>query len=468
MNRELKDILAAVREGEASQTQLQRLDEIMKEDVQARQYVIQYMHLVAALQWNVAGVADEATPAAVSAGKAPADAAVAVPASRWERAKRFFTRPTPASITVATVATLLLIVSLALIAVPAYRDAWGFGPVAQIDRAIGVNWADESTTDIVGAGLSAGDRIAIHSGIVEVAFTGGARVRLRGPASLRVDSAGSGTLDFGHVTAEAAGTAAGFEIRAPRAQVIDLGTVFALRARKSGESEVHVYEGAVEAAFLDEQGTVRRRMRLSAGQAVEWSPRQQQASQQPASEAAFVAEMDQWRTLDLHHTGRDLRAGSADPHWQIAAAEGLANFAPRAAAVTVPDPSYIRPTADSQWVSTAGNSPDLPGNAVLTFATTFELSADEVSTARIAGRFAADNTLEAIRLNGRLQPVASHGREGFRAFHRFAVESGFVAGTNRLEFVVSNLGPVASPLGLRVELQGVAHSRRTDEPAAGE
>src|SRR5262249_46915482 len=68
----------------------------------------------------------------------------------------------------------------------------------------------------------------------------------------------------------------------------------------------------------------------------------------------------------------------------------------------------------------------------------------------ISGLWAQDNSGVDILING-----VSTGQlgGGFGGFTAFAINSGFVAGTNTIDFIVNNGG---GPTGLRVEMTGSA------------
>jgi len=95
------------------------------------------------------------------------------------------------------------------------------------------------------------------------------------------------------------------------------------------------------------------------------------------------------------------------------------------------------------------NSGNLPGNYV--FRTTFDLTGLDRTTAVLSGKWAMDNLAE-MRLNG--APVAI--TRGLSSFKPFTVTTGFVAGVNVLELVLTNTGTTAGPTGVRVEITGRA------------
>ncbi|HVP55986.1 MAG TPA: hypothetical protein VMU45_13420 [Candidatus Eisenbacteria bacterium] len=118
-------------------------------------------------------------------------------------------------------------------------------------------------------------------------------------------------------------------------------------------------------------------------------------------------------------------------------------------------------TATSKWIGPIANGLDAvggpPGN--YTFETTFDLTSNNVGTFVLTGRLASDNESE-IFLNGVDTGIGISGGPAccFENFTSFQIGSGFVTGTNRLDFVVTNddCGPqCVNPTGLRVEVGAV-------------
>jgi ferric-dicitrate binding protein FerR (iron transport regulator) len=97
---------------------------------------------------------------------------------------------------------------------------------------------------VEGQRLSAGP-LHLERGLVILRFDGGAAVVLEGPAELEVESRGCARLTAGRVTVRAPQEAAGFTVRSPASDVVDLGTEFAVVVERGGATEVHVLEGEV-------------------------------------------------------------------------------------------------------------------------------------------------------------------------------------------------------------------------------
>jgi len=123
------------------------------------------------------------------------------------------------------------------------------------------------------------------------------------------------------------------------------------------------------------------------------------------------------------------------------------------------NPVWLPNSSTSEWIGPAANALTAvggpPGQYI--FQTTFDLSASDVANAELMGRLAADNSVQ-IFLN---RVNTGMGASGFDHFTPFQVQTVFVQGVNRLDFVVTNddCGPLCvNPTGLRVEY------RRTEVP----
>lgn len=120
--------------------------------------------------------------------------------------------------------------------------------------------------------LKAGDRVSFDQGLVELRFYTGVRVVIEAPADFEVTGKNEAFLHRGKLVAEVDDeTAHGFVIDGPSGRLVDLGTKFAVSVEDSGEMEVHVIEGMVDATATG--GTTSRvkrneAMRLADGEAV--------------------------------------------------------------------------------------------------------------------------------------------------------------------------------------------------------
>lgn len=123
---------------------------------------------------------------------------------------------------------------------------------------------------------------------------------------------------------------------------------------------------------------------------------------------------------------------------------------------TAPIPPWIGDTAESKWIGPAnGGSGAAAGEYV--YATTFNLGGLNPATAILSGRFAVDNELKGIRINGNFIPTAAGS---FTAWTTVEINATthpyFRSGKNTLEFVVNNGGTSANPTGFRAEMAASA------------
>ncbi|HRE18463.1 MAG TPA: PEP-CTERM sorting domain-containing protein [Rhodocyclaceae bacterium] len=106
-----------------------------------------------------------------------------------------------------------------------------------------------------------------------------------------------------------------------------------------------------------------------------------------------------------------------------------------------PDSKWLTPTTDE------AQSFDPSSNGVYRWRLTFDLTGYDSSATFFSGRWAADNRGQAF-LNGNLIGSAS----GFDSWSGFSASTGFLAGINTLDFVVTNLAQSSgNPTGIRVE-----------------
>ena len=138
--------------------------------------------------------------------------------------------------------------------------------------------------------------------------------------------------------------------------------------------------------------------------------------------------------------------GVADTHYSLIVQPGAAT------AVTVdpsnyPFPFWIANNAGSRWIGPAADSNGPSGNYV--YQTTFNVPSNAIlSSVSVSGDWATDDPGTDIRING-----ASTGQlsPSYGALTPFSVTSGFVLGTNTLDFYITNAAFGTNPTGLRVD-----------------
>lgn len=115
--------------------------------------------------------------------------------------------------------------------------------------------------DTVGPGI-----LQLDSGYLALEFYRGARVTIAGPAKLELIDAERIMCHYGKIRAQVPEVAIGFTILTPKSEVIDLGTEFGVEVSPSGQTEIHVFDGKVEA--LSKGKTPTSKKLLTSGQAM--------------------------------------------------------------------------------------------------------------------------------------------------------------------------------------------------------
>jgi len=164
----------------------------------------------------------------------------------------------------------------------------------------------------------------------------------------------------------------------------------------------------------------------------------------------------------LYNTGVDAAnvsvggVGAVDLHWTLAETGGPAYASGQNG--VFPIGPWLAEDAVSRWLTPtplAGNTLDATADGTYSYTLAFSLDGFKPGTASLSGRFAADNEVLGITLNG--TPITGSGG-GFNSWTAFSSAGGsFVSGVNLLTFRVSNFGQAdGNPSGLRVELGGNA------------
>ena len=114
---------------------------------------------------------------------------------------------------------------------------------AVLRRAVGVDWGEQSPRHREGDVLPAG-RLAIAAGLAEIDVFCGASLIIEGPAEIDLESDWAVRLRDGRLRAIVPPVARGFVVRTDEADVVDLGTEFAVAA-DGGRARVQVLDGEV-------------------------------------------------------------------------------------------------------------------------------------------------------------------------------------------------------------------------------
>lgn len=168
---------------------------------------------------------------------------------------------------------------LAFLAATAGGSAWLLGrsrpaaepPLAVIAEVRFAVPADQDGSLRVGQQLNA-ERIAINAGAIRLALRNGVAIVLDGPADLELVSEMRAVLRDGSVVVRVPKGMSGFLLETASADVLDLGTEFAVRASGGQLTDIQVYEGAVVASHAATSSRRSFPHRVSAGEAVRFGP----------------------------------------------------------------------------------------------------------------------------------------------------------------------------------------------------
>ncbi len=151
---------------------------------------------------------------------------------------------------------------------------WGFAAAAALVMGFVAWWAirlnpsdaqivrmESATWDAGRRTLKVGDDIPSHrlrltSGLVELKFARGATMIVEGPADFEVHGPERAFLHQGRAVTRLPKGTKGFILDSPRGRLVDQGTEFGVSVGPSGDTEVHVLEGKVDAVPNNRQQTV--------------------------------------------------------------------------------------------------------------------------------------------------------------------------------------------------------------------
>lgn len=138
--------------------------------------------------------------------------------------------------------------------------------------------------------------------------------------------------------------------------------------------------------------------------------------------------------------------GAPDANWYMSDPSGVAyNGNPIHGA-------WLANNSTSYWVTPGadGNQTyDAGADGLYSYSLTFDLTGFQFGSASFSGRFAVDNSVDSITLNG--NTISGSGGT-FSSWSAFSASSGFTSGLNTLTFNTRNFAQSGgNPAGLRVE-----------------
>ncbi len=221
-------------------------------------------------------------------------------------------------------------------------------------------WQNPNGSYAFASRIRSGHCLTIERGQIELTYLSGAKLLLTGPSEFLVHPTG-GKLRRGELVARVPQAGHGFTVETPHGKVIDLGTEFGVVVDDFGISQVSVFEGKVETVPARTDGTGQDKIELTSGRAIQWSEdaiipidvrgrRYQRLSEEsPAGPAELVATgswnqdfrveslaSDRWTTLgEVSSSSRGLRLGGSTAAEQRPYLLSAQEFDPSRGAITI-------------------------------------------------------------------------------------------------------------------------------------
>jgi hypothetical protein len=281
---ELQRLLSGLCDGELTDVQQARLEEVLRDDAECRRLYLQYIDMHARLlvhpRFSIAPVLSfdqrqESRPATTVGAPAPRSDYRA----RSGRGRRGLRVALHYVVVAAGTLAASLLAQVFWLGARAPQNgrpgplqslaAQGPGYVATLTQTANCVWESAGQPGRAGSRLLPGE-LRLQEGVAKLHFDSGSDLVIEGPALLRVDSSSAATVLRGKVVFQADETAASFTLRTPSSRLVHLGTEYAVVVDADHE-EVHVFDGEVHRTATMANGSAEPE-RLMAGQARRYEP----------------------------------------------------------------------------------------------------------------------------------------------------------------------------------------------------
>ncbi|MBI1247984.1 hypothetical protein GC197_09110 [bacterium] len=251
--REIGDLIAALLDGSISDEQFELLDQRLRDDPEARQLYLDYLHI----HQDLPEIAFQVSDSSVLLGEK----------FLGEKPEPVLADPQQKSIRLTLGQTILAIALMVPIAVlagmllprgnqPAVNDSTGVDPGAlakvteparsvRFSKVAHARFFGQLPPKIDSAPVFKQD-YQLLEGMVELSFPKGATAILQGPAVFRIQSDERLAVDIGHCSVHAPEGAEGFQVETPEVNVVDRGTRFSVDVSDANATVVQVVEGAAD------------------------------------------------------------------------------------------------------------------------------------------------------------------------------------------------------------------------------
>ena len=163
----------------------------------------------------------------------------------------------------------------------------------------------------------------------------------------------------------------------------------------------------------------------------------------------------------LDADGAVISPGQPDPHYQLIQSAQSTPPPPAIAATVIQNhPAWLANDTSSSWIGPVNPGTVNVAAGTYVYRTQFSLDGFDPTSAAVTLKVAADNRVTDVLLNGVSRGIAYVGFSAMSS--SFSLTSGFLAGTNTLDFVTVNDDSSANPAGFRVRLSGTARKLLPD------
>ena len=163
--------------------------------------------------------------------------------------------------------------------------------LARITGTQNCRWADSGVAVGYGTELVAGQVLRLSEGLAEITFEDGATLLLESPATVVFHAADKIEVREGRLAAMVPPGANQLCIRTKTFDLQNVDAALGLLTRESGNSELHVFDGTVQAHVLNAAGERRQQLQVRASEAVLASASTTTVFEIPAQETHFVRSM---------------------------------------------------------------------------------------------------------------------------------------------------------------------------------
>ncbi|MGC4017410.1 MAG: FecR domain-containing protein [Luteolibacter sp.] len=224
--RELEVAIQEMLDGTLEEVRARELQEVLRNDPQARGLYLSYAGLQQALEFRLAK-------------PQPGPDHRLVTAWRLKRERRRTWR-------IAAIAAGIVIVAQVFV----FRSIVGSGRASSATVKLSPytlsSLRDPTGAVQAGGRMEPGSRLSLSQGNAELTFANGTKALVQGPAELTLVKKGELNLERGVIWCLVAPKDRGFRVMTPELEVMDLGTDFGVVSDPDARDEVHVFSGTVE------------------------------------------------------------------------------------------------------------------------------------------------------------------------------------------------------------------------------